>query len=117
MIIFFPSGRVARVQGYESNALDILLQQFQEEDLVIGKGEVPEIWYDLSGQRHRYFPDIYVPKEKLIIEVKCQWTYNKDLDTFTKNIAKRDGTIRIGYKHLFMIFNSQGTKLLTELKW
>lgn len=113
----FPSGNSVKVQGYEGRALDCLLKIFKEEDIVIGKNKMPEIWYKIDNRNHRYFPDIYIPKENLIIEVKCEWTYKKDLDTLSKNISKRDGTISLGYKHHFMIFDNTGKNLLTDLKW
>lgn len=113
----FESGRIVRIQGYEKQAIDKLLEIFHEDDLIIGKGDVPEIWYDLDNIRHRYFPDIYIPKENLIIEVKSAWTYEKDCETLTKNLAKRDGCKILGYNHLFIIFDSPGKKLLSKIEW
>ena len=112
----FPSGNIQNVMGYEPQALEKLLQIFNEEDIIIGKGNMPELWYDLNGKK-RYFPDIYIPKENLIIEVKSVWTWSKDSGTLSKNKAKEKCVIDNGYKFLLMMFDNTGKKLLTEIKW
>ena len=53
---------------------------FSEEDLEVDKALIPEIWYDLNGKHHRYFPDIYIKTENKIIEVKSVYTYRIDKD-------------------------------------
>jgi hypothetical protein len=114
-----PSGTKHFVQGHEPQALDELLKIFDENDIVLGKGQMPEIWYDYDGIKRRYFPDIYIPKEKLLIEVKCEWTYDSNGfdNRLEQNLLKHEASLKENYKHIFMIFNNQGTKLLTEVKW
>lgn len=38
-----------------------------------------------------YYPDIFIPKENKIIEVKSIWTYNVNLE---KNILKQKASIK-----------------------
>jgi hypothetical protein len=57
-----PSGKIVKLQGYEKYAMDILIKSDRQE--------MPEIWYEHSGKKKRYFTDFYIPKDNLIIEVK-----------------------------------------------
>jgi len=95
-----PSGEIIRVQGYEPQALDILLESYNEDEIVVKDNETPDIWYMLDGVKHRYYPDIYIPKDNLIIEVKSQYTYEANLK---KNLAKQQGCLDLGYNFRFMI--------------
>jgi hypothetical protein len=72
-----PSGRVLKVQGYENFAIDMLLKTYDEKDIVVDTQEMPEFWYHGSdGRYHRYYPDIFIKKDNLIIEVKSPYTFN-----------------------------------------
>jgi hypothetical protein len=80
----FPSGREVIVQGYETYALDYLLEQQQdkflgrpltEDDIKVGV-DVPRFAYtDLDGTQRTYFPDFYIAG--MIVEVKGDWTLHK----------------------------------------
>lgn len=79
----FPS-RTIQCQGYEPWALDILLEQYDEYDIITDDefkyftDEFPEFWYMQDGKKHRYFPDIGILSEKKIIEVKSDYTATLD---------------------------------------
>jgi len=111
-----PSGKRIMVQGYEKQAIIELLKIFSEDDLLVGKGVMPEIWYENKG-RKRYFPDIYIPKENLIIEVKCEWTYSGTKECLQSNLLKKNAVLSMGLKYLLMLYNNQGTKLLSKPEW
>jgi hypothetical protein len=70
-----PSGEKNIVQGYEPFALDELFKIYLEEDICIETLTKPRIEYFVDSKKHYYFPDIYIPKENKIIEVKSTWTY------------------------------------------
>lgn len=76
----FPSGRKENVQGYEPLALNILLKRdnFDESDIFVDRTEVPEVWYDLNDQRKRYYTDIYIKSQNRCIEVKSDYTFEKE---------------------------------------
>jgi hypothetical protein len=95
-----PSGNKIDVQGYECQALDILLEKFSEKDIVYKDNETPDIWYEINGQTKRYYPDFYIPKENLIIEVKSKYTFQADLE---KNLAKEKACKKAGFNFEFMI--------------
>jgi hypothetical protein len=94
----FPSGRIEYVQGYEPEAIDELLKQFDEDDIIISGEEMPVIWYYDDNKKRRYHPDIYIKSKNLIIEVKSIWTYNLH---YNKNILKYNECLNNGYNFLF----------------
>jgi len=47
-----------------------------------------------------YYPDFYIPNLNLIIEIKSDYTYNKDLD---KNLLKQKACLEQGYNFIFII--------------
>lgn len=96
-----PSGRKINLQGYEPKALDELLEKYNETDIKTYRGEMPAIWYIKNNKKHRYYPDFYIPKDNLIIEVKSGWTMQKD---FFVNMLKAHYTKKMGYKFKFMVF-------------
>jgi hypothetical protein len=105
-----PSGKVIQIQGYENFALDILLQTYVEDDLTMGSCLVPKIMYEYKDKTKRYYTDIYILKDNLIIEVKSTYTMKKELE---KNLAKRKGCVEQGYKFKFWIFSKK--QLIEEI--
>jgi len=97
---------VSKVQGYENRALDILLKEYSEDEILTDRKDVPEIWYiGEDNKKHRYYTDIYIPKDNLIIEVKSTWTYSDKHDPakLDKNVRKQIGSVIAGYNFKFMI--------------
>ena len=71
----YPSGKVVQIQGYENQLLDELILIYEEKDILSDRKDMPEFWYfSNDGKKHRYFPDVYIPKDNLIYEVKSSWT-------------------------------------------
>ena len=97
-----PSGKSIKVQGYEPQALDFLLTKYTEDEIISSRKEIPKIWYFTdNGNSHRYYPDFYIPKENLIIEVKSTYTVKCDIE---KNLLKKEATINSGYEYQLLIF-------------
>lgn len=65
---------------------------------------MPKIMYEFNNKNHRYYPDIYIPSEKRIIEVKSPYTYTQQLE---QNNCKRDQVINDGYTFEFWICNKK----------
>ena len=96
----FPSGNTYMVQGYEPRALDLLISQgYDEIDLLLRNR--PSFVYEWNGRQRRYHPDLVIPSEHRIIEVKSELIYNISPE---QNLAKRDACIRDGWVFEFMIF-------------
>ena len=98
----FQTKEIVEVQGYEPFALKILEEQgYKYEDIKI---EGIKIEYIFQDKLCVHFPDIYIPNENRIIEVKSTWTYNKKLE---RNIQKQNTSIGKGYKYEYWIFNQK----------
>jgi len=105
----FPSGKVVQIQGYESFAINDLLniEKLGENDIVVSRKEVPEVWYDdVDSIQRRYFVDIYIPSQKRCVEVKSTWTVKKDY-VFEKQQAMKNA----GYLCEIWVYDDKGNKL------
>lgn len=56
--------------------------------------------YFYKNKKRYYFPDFYLPTKDIIIEIKSQYTYNKELD---KNLSKKQACISLGHNFIFII--------------
>lgn len=107
-----PSGEIRIVQGYEPFALNILLKEYNEGQIITDRYKLPLINYTINEKTKRYFPDIYIPDSNLIIEVKSDWIYNKQLE---QNQIKEKYTRENGYNYEVWIFDRKGNKLPTYI--
>lgn len=103
----FPSGTMRKVQGYEPFALDDLIKTYTEEQIKSDRKDVPRISYKVEEKQKYYFPDIFIPHENKIIEVKSTWTYNCKEDNIK---AKAEATKNQGYKYEIWIYDGKGGK-------
>jgi hypothetical protein len=110
----FPSGRETKVQGYEPFALDHLLKSsIPEDDIVVGCANMPVIYYtDVLGKQRRYFPDIFLPLERQLIEVKSTWTMKQKPENIQ---LKLEAARREGFRIKLWVFDEKGI-LLEELE-
>ena len=99
-----PNGEKRKVQGYEPFALDILIKTYTEEEILTDREFVPNIQYIFNSKNCIYFPDIYIPKDNKIIEVKSTWTYKCKDDRIKE---KAEATKNIGYKYEIWIFDDK----------
>lgn len=107
----FPSGNIVKIQGYENFALDELLKTYKENDLLTNKNHMPEIWYiDNIGKYHKYYPDIYIPIDNILIEVKSIYTYNNNIVTFYK---KKKACEYLGFNFISFIYDKNKRVYLT----
>jgi len=105
----FPSGKTVKIQGYEHFAIDELLQNIDETDIISGATNVPLISYiDKNGKEHTHFVDIFIPFQQKCIEVKSPWTLGKKTDNiFIKQTAGK----ALGYEYEIWVYNSKGEKV------
>lgn len=107
-----PSGNLIKYQGYENLALDELVQIYEEEDIAIGRSNVPTIDYYIGDEKHVYFPDFFIKSENKIIEVKSQWTIQlRRANVEEKTLA----TIKAGYKYEIWIYSDKKVKVETKV--
>lgn len=100
-----PSGKIIKIQGYESFALDLLLKKYNEKDIIIDVSKMPKITYTVDNKEHRYYPDIYIKSVSKFIEVKSKYTYNV---TKKINLIKKEAVLNNGYLFEFYIFDKKG---------
>jgi len=107
-----PSGKIVEVQGYEPFCLDELLggRGISEDDIVVGFGDVPIIEYKWKGRTRHYYPDVYIPSQNKIIEVKSTYTYGLAPE---RNEVKWSTVVDQGYKMECLFYNKKG-KLLEQ---
>ncbi len=112
-VYIYPFGKETLVQGYENFCLDDLIEnegldeteicnQFELKD---GVQEMPVIPYIFGEKDRRYYPDIYIPSQNKIIEVKSSYTYERDEE---KNIAKGRACMDEGYIFELRIYDEEG---------
>ena len=102
----FPSGKIEKIQGYENFALDLLLEIYNEDNIVVGKGKVPFLKYkDSEGKLRTHTPDIFIPSENAIVEIKSEWTLKKKKDFV---FLKQQAGIKAGYDYYIWVFDSKG---------
>jgi hypothetical protein len=100
----FPSGKEVQIQGYENYALDSIINIYTEDEIVVGAKNVPIIFYFFQNKTKRYYTDIYIKKNNLLIEVKSKYTMEKELD---KNLTKRKACVELGYDFQFWIYDKK----------
>ena len=101
-----PSGNTVQIRGYEHFALDELYKMYNEDEIITKTKDIPRISYVDDKVRY-YFPDIYIPKDNLIIEVKSDYTYKSQIQ---KNLLKEAAAKEMGYRFEFWIYNKKGIK-------
>lgn len=107
-----PSGNIVKVQGYEHIALDELVQLYEEEDILVGRSNIPTIDYYINDIKHVYFPDFLIKSENKVIEIKSEWTIQlKRGNVEEKALA----TIKEGYKYEIWVYNDKKVKVETKV--
>ena len=106
-----PSGEIRNVQGYEPYALTELLKVYSEEQIKTDRKDIPRIKYLCGNKERYYFPDMYIPDDKIIVEVKSVWTYKCKNDNI---ILKKEATEKLGYLYDIWIFDGNGKRVSPE---
>jgi len=100
-----PSGKIARIQGYENLALDYLLSKYGEEDILYSVKEINNtigsIHYTYLGKNRKYYPDFFIKSCNKIYEVKSTWTFKSKEN---QNLLKKEKCIELGLSFEFLIF-------------
>lgn len=124
-----PSGKSVGVRGYEPYALDVIFNElnYNESDVIIHddySDYAIEVFEYVNVNMHnlKYYPDIYIPKENRIIEVKSQWRWDgygaeKYKSRLVNNLKKRKAVLDKGYNYEVWLFeNKYSYKVLKDDK-
>jgi hypothetical protein len=107
-----PSGNVIKYQGYENLALDELIYMYDEEDIIIGRTNIPTIEYYVNDIKHVYFPDFFIKSENKIVEVKSEWTVQLKRGNIEE---KASATVKAGYKYEIWVYSDKRVKVATKI--
>lgn len=113
-----PSGKTVKVQGYEPLAIKWLLDNgYDENDLVLENKSIESAigritYQNAKGSTSRYYPDIYIPADNLIIEVKSEYTMKQNMSI---NLKKRDACLKLGLDFRFMVISNTGKRF--DIEW
>jgi len=104
---FLPSGKILKYQGYENFALDLLIKDgIAVSDIINDPTLVPNLTYvDELGKTRKHIVDIYVKSMNLCIEVKSDYTLQKD---YYNVFAKQKYAIAQGYNYEIIVFDKLG---------
>lgn len=106
-----PSGTVRNVQGFEPFAIrDLLAAKYTEKQIVTDRKQIPRIRYILNEKEHYYFPDIYIPHENRIIEVKSEWTVQCNTEC---NESKKNACRAKGHVYEVWVYNRKGERIVS----
>ena len=113
------------VRGYEAQALKFIVANkiAKSEDLQVKN--IAAVTYRFKGNQHKYYPDIYIPKQKRIIEVKSINTSGlghsvyKDSPQvlFDRLIAKRNACVALGFKFVLLVMSANGERIKLPKNW
>lgn len=98
-------GKSIVVQGYEPIVLDYLQENHNDNNLIAGGKPYSVNYYCTESNKFRlYFPDILLKKQKLFVEVKSEYTYNKNkINTHNKMI----GCLLEGYSVVLVVLTNK----------
>jgi len=113
-----PSGKIIKVRGYEPQALNILFSLgYTESDIIVldmSPGVLTEEFTYVNNNKHkaRYYPDIYIPKENKIIEIKSRWWWDgegreKYIARLSNNLKKRQSVLAKGFLYEVWLFEEK----------
>jgi len=104
-----PSGKVIKTQGYERFAIKLLLDKYEELDIIYGVKNINKetgfIFYKDNDKIRKYYADFYIKSQNKIYEVKSIWTYKANIE---KNLLKKKACEDRGIEFEFLIFNHKG---------
>lgn len=112
-----PSGNVIHIRGYEGIAIKKLLEIYDETELLVDNRLVsyylPSFVY-VDNRRHtmKYYPDIFIPTENKIIEVKSKWWWDGNGDTryesrLINNLRKKDSVLSQNFNYEVWLFDNK----------
>lgn len=98
-----PSGKIIKIQGYEPQFLDYIFEnKLLKEDEIDYEPKRIE-YFTPDNKRHYYFPDFYIPKQNIVVEIKSTYILNKQTPQVQQ--LKEQATLKSGYNYCFILDN------------
>ena len=105
-------GNTYRIRGYEDRAIDILEETMEPGEFVADDFLTPRIVYRLNMTDRNYYPDIFIPKENRIIEVKSWYWLKKQPE---KNLSIMEHASARGFKFEFWVFSGNRLTVINNM--
>ena len=102
-----PSGKKVNIQSKnEKMFLDYIFKNhiFNEDDFDF-KYKGHSFTYHISNTKKHYFPDFYLPKYNLFIEIKTEWSLNRQGGNIVQDL-KQKAVTSAGFKYLLILDNN-----------
>jgi hypothetical protein len=102
------------LQGYEEKGIRYILKTFQDvniNEITSDENVIPKIPYIFENKKRLYYPDFYIKKLNLLIEIKSTYTFQFEKE---KNLIKQQASKDNGYDHIILILNDKG-ELINEI--
>jgi hypothetical protein len=98
--VVLPSGKIINKQGYEPQFIEHVFKNnlLTEDEINYHPNGITYI-RPSDGKSHIYFPDFYIPKYNLIVEIKSSWTEKIDQNLLLKEQACKQQ----GYNYLRIV--------------
>ena len=109
-----PSGKIIQIQGSEALCMDILLQTYDEKDILTEIEDMPPIYYinPNTNKKSRYYPDMFIPKHNIVVESKSTYWLTKEVmrnfSKFKATIETLDPETKEKYQLHLYVFNHKG---------
>lgn len=108
--LVYEGRKFEKLQGYEPQSIVYMVEDMGI-DLDLITNNPPIVDYSMMNKKKKYYPDLWIEQDNILVEVKCEYTYEADLE---KNIEKQQASLRQGYNHMTIIFDNTG-KNVTEI--
>jgi hypothetical protein len=104
-----PCGIAYRVRGFEDRAIDLLEQTVGVGNFIADDFKTPRIKYTLNGRVSTYYPDIYIPGDNCIIEVKSSYWLKKQHE---KNVQVMTEALKQGFNFQFWVCDDKSAPVI-----
>ena len=114
VIYSFPSGRQVIVQGYEPLCIELLLEDYTEDDLKFHasiEGSPFHYVKPETGRDSCYFPDLFIASTRTVVEVKSPYFYDLEKD---QNWAKWRAVRDAGFNMKVYVFSKNKLDRIEE---
>lgn len=114
-------GRELLLQGYERQGLEYLLSVgFTPKEIRCECEHDFSIRYKYRKKHRNYFPDMYIPKIRLIVEVKSEHTLGlkgRRRRGWSMTCAKAIACHEKGFKFMLLLLNRNGERIKMPKMW
>lgn len=123
---FERDGVKFRVQGWEYQAICWILEHkptIRAADILTeSSSKVPVIRYKFGRRFKNYYPDIFIPRLNIIVEVKSNYTLGltgtkRSAKMWRQNQAKAKATIAAGFRYRLLVMREDGTRIFLPTGW